>query len=212
LPFRLRPRDTRLAPDLSRLCASVVECVSVLTETVSLHDNGGESLRQRAVEADAEAEEAMHAVLRELASALVTPVDRIDVFRLAAGVRDCSRAVLDVIELIDLFGGVDATDALVEQIQHVQLAADVMAGAVPRLIRARVFTEAWIELGRLRKQSAERHRRSFAELTAPPTVPDGPTHSARTMRLVQIENGLQAAMGCFDAVGNVLQSIVVKEG
>ena len=38
------------------------------------------------------------------ASALVTPIDRADVFRLAASVRDCSRAIVDVVDLIDLFG------------------------------------------------------------------------------------------------------------
>lgn len=224
MPFRLRPRDTRLGPDLGRLCGALVESVRVLTESVSEQAETEPDLRGRAGEADHRAEEAMHAVLRELASALVTPIDRADVFRLAASLRDCSRAILDVVELIDLFGGIEATDAIVEEIQYVQLAADVTAATAPRLVSARTFAETWIELGRLRKQSAERHRRSIAELTAvrPASTQSGlgaegagaeaPSDPMRTMRLLQIEKGLQAVMRSFDVVGHVLQIIVVKEG
>jgi len=221
VPFRLRPRDTRLAPDLTRLCDAVLESVRVLSESVSLEPEVDADLARRATAADSDAEEAMHAVLRELASALVTPIDRTDVFRLAASVRDCSRAVLDAVELVTLLGPVRPTEAIVEELQYVQLAADVTAEAVPRFGRKRLLTETWIELGRLRKQSAARHRRSLVDLLdgrpGSRTAPDGeqvpfPPDPAACARLLQVETALQGVMRAFDTVGHVLQLIVVKEG
>lgn len=221
MPFRLRPRDTRLAPDLSRLCDAVLESVRVLGQSFAPEPDRAGELARRASEADADAEEAMHAVLRELASALVTPIDRADVFRLAASLRDCSRAVLDVVELVELLGPIRPTEGILEQLQHVQLAADVTAEAVPRFGRQRLLTETWIELGRLRKQSAARHRRSVADLLGgrlgPRITADGvpvpaPPDPAVAARLLQVETAVQGVMRAFDVVGHVLQIIVVKEG
>jgi hypothetical protein len=212
--FRLRPRDTRLSPELSRLCLSVVAAAGLLSESVGLQRGGDATLGRRIADVDAEAEEAMHAVLSELASALVTPIDRADVFRLAASVRDCSRAIADVVELVDLAGSITATEAVVEEVQYVQVAAEVTAEAVPRFARRRVLTETWIELARLRKQSAARYRRSVVELTGPQPVAGAqpPAEPAAASRLLQVEGGLQSVMRAFDAVGRELQTIVVKEG
>jgi hypothetical protein len=224
--FRLRPRDTRLGPEFSRLCLCVVAAAGLLGECVGLQRGGDATLGSRIAEVDAEAEEAMHAVLSELASALVTPIDRADVFRLAASVRDCSRAIADVVDLVDLIGSITATEAIVEEVQYVQVAAEVTADAVPRFARKRMLTETWIELSRLRKQSAARYRVSLVDLTGPPRadgsrpadgpqLADGPRRAldpVAVARLLQVESGLQAVMRSFDLVGHALQLIVAKEG
>lgn len=212
MPFRLRPRDTRLEPDLTHLCAGVVASARLLSEMLGADPVDQHELAARTAELDAETEEAAHAVLRELASALVTPIDREDVFRLAWSVRACSRSIFDAVDVVSLLGSTKLPDALVEQLQYVQLAADVTAEAVPRFSRPRALTEAWIELGRLRKQSAARHRRSVAEITAPAPSLNDVRDLLAAMRLMQIELALQTVMKSFDLVGVVLQQIVVKEG
>jgi hypothetical protein len=220
------------------LCLAVLAAAGLLNECVGLQRGGDATLSGRIAEVDMRAEEAMHAVLSELASALVTPIDRADVFRLVASVRDCSRAIADVVELVDLFGSITPTEAIVEELQYIQVAAEVTAEAVPRFARKRMLTETWIELGRLRKQSAARYRQSLVELTGPrpfggsggsagPGSPGGsggsaggvdapvlpiPTDPVAVARLLQVEAGLQAIMRSFDVVGHVLQIIVVKEG
>jgi hypothetical protein len=212
VPFRLRPRDTRLEPDLTRLCDGVVGGARLLSELLGADPADLSELALHAAELDAETEEAAHAVLRELASALVTPIDRADVFRLAWSVRACSRSIFDATEMVSLLGILRPPESIVEQLQYIQLAADVVAHAVPKFSRQRALTEAWIELSRLRKQSSARHRITVAEITAPQSGLSGANDVMTALRLLQVELELQTIMKSFDLVGVVFQQIVVQEG
>jgi uncharacterized protein Yka (UPF0111/DUF47 family) len=210
--FRLRPRDTRLEPDLRRLCIHVRAAAELLAEMVSGDVATQAELARRAADLDAEAEDAAHAVLRELAAALVTPVDRVDVFRVVWALRTAVRACCDVVDEACLFRLTALPDSLVEQVQFVTVAAEVATQAVPRLGHTRALSEAWIELGRLRKQSAAQHRHSLAEMTAKVSGTADGLDATRFMRLLQVERDLQAVLRAFESVGDVMQQIVVKEG
>lgn len=211
MPFRLRPRDTRLDPALARLCASLTSGAGLLGELLGADVKDQADFAERAAELDAEAEDAAHAVLGELASALVTPIDRVEVFHLVWSLRACARAVHEAVDGIRLLGVVQLPSAAVDAVQLVQLAADATAEAVPRIGRSRALTEAWIELTRLSKQASARHRESVAELTVPYSNTE-PTDPLAVIRVLQAEDGLMAVMRAFERVGDVLQQIVVKEG
>jgi len=207
LPLRIRPREARFSDGFSALATHLVAGAHVLAEVLGVDQPGRVELAERMREVDQQAEEATHAVLRELAAAFVTPLDRVDVFRLAWGMRLCSRQTDSVIDQVALFGMGALPGGVTEQVVLIGRAADLTFDAVPRLGRVRAMSQVWIEMTRLVKQSGEVHRRLVAGLLVPTAEDD-----VALERLLRVADGVAAVMAAYEHVADVLEQIVVKEG
>ncbi len=205
MQFRLRPRDARIGVHLRAVAVDSAVASSLLAELLGADEATRLDVAHRVRQTDQAAESHMHAVLREMAAAFVTPFDRVDVFRLASALRACSARVDAAVDLIVLVGLTAQPAALAGQVQLVCRAAELTRDAVPRLTRPEVATQTWAELSRLRKQGADGHRRLLAQITAPGR------DAAVLAREVAVAVGVDAVLEAFDGVGHVLQAIAVKE-
>ena len=156
--------------------------------------------------ADQGADAAANAVLRALSDALVTPFDRVDIYRVAwamrVGVQRMVAAAEDVIEL-----ELEALPSVVaDLVVLLSRAAEVAGEAVPRLQNPALLTDSAVELNRLGGQAREAQRRFVVAVSA-----DGadPTVLVRRVALAQ---SLRRAVESFEDLAHALQTVAVKEG
>ena len=206
LPLRIRPREARFGEGFSSLAGHLVSGAHVVAEALGADQAARLELAHQMREVDQQAEEAAHGILRELAAAFVTPIDRVDVFRLAWGMRLCSRQTDAVVDQVALFGMGVLPGGVTDQVVLIGRAADLTLEAMPRLGRVRAMSQVWIEMMRLVKQSGEVHRQLIASLLVPTT------DDVALERLLRVADGVAAAMAAYEHVGDVLEQIVVKEG
>lgn len=204
MPFRLQ-RESRFVDLFVEVAGHLVTAVELLAELLGADQAGREALTERMREVDQATEAATHAVLRELSAAFVTPIDRIDVYRLAWSLRACSRRIDALIDQTTLFGLGELPTGATDQVQLLSRAADLTREVMPQLNRMRAVSEVWIELTRLRKQAGRQHRRMLADLTA------GPYDQVVLMRLTIVAQGLDEAAQGFEDIAYALETIVVKE-
>jgi uncharacterized protein Yka (UPF0111/DUF47 family) len=202
--FRLQ-RESRFVDLFVESAGGLVTAVELLAELLGADQPGREALAARMREVDQQVEASTHAVLRELSAAFVTPVDRIDVYRLAWALRACSRRIDALIDQATLFGLGQLPAEATDQVQLLARAADLTRDVMPQLNRMRALSEVWIELTRLRKQAGTLHRRMLTDLTAAGADP------ARLMRLSIVAQALQDVAQGFEDVAHALETIVVKE-
>jgi hypothetical protein len=218
-----------VAEQFPALAAHLATGSGLLAQTLGEAAPGREGLAARMHDVDHDAELRTHALLSELAGVFVTPVDRVDVYRLAWSLRLCSRALDDAIDLIAVCPVLRFGEEVTGQVQLVSSGCDAVVEAMPRLVHRRALSHAWLELTRLRKQAGTAHRRSIVSaLGAPaglreraPEVPGdraaeaedhlrAPLDVASSWR-IRVADQLLATSTALEDVGHVLQQIVVKE-
>ena len=206
MPFRLRRDDARFGELLTDLATRLEATAGLLAELLG---EPGSALRDAlpAVRAaDQGADTAANAVLRALSDALVTPFDRVDIYRVAwamrIGVQRMVAAAEDVIEL-----ELEALPSVVTDLVVLLSRASEVAGeAVPRLQNPALLTDSAVELNRLGRQACEAQRRFVVAVST-----DGadPTTLVRRMALAQ---SLRRAVESFEDLAHALQTVAVKEG
>jgi predicted phosphate transport protein (TIGR00153 family) len=146
-----------------------------------------------------------HAILREVNSTFVTPIDREDIYRLASrldDVMDYFEAAGDLIVLYDL-------DTLPQEMQQLAdllvRAAEMTAAAMPRLKSLKHLSDYWIEVNRIENEADKLHRRFVARLF------NGETDALMVMKLKEVAEQLEAAADAFENVADTVETIAVKE-
>ncbi len=204
--FRLRRTDARFGDLLADLARQVVTGAQLLAEILGTEQAAREGTAARMHVVDQTSEAAAHAVLRRLAATFVTPVDRVDVYRIAWALRTVAARMDAAADEIALFDLGELPAEMTDLVQLIVRAADVTAQAVPRLTRPALLSDPWIELTRLGKQAGQAHRRFLAEVTAPGADP------ATIVRMVAAAQSLRRVVEAFEDVAAALQTVAVKEG
>jgi uncharacterized protein len=206
VPFRLRRGDASFGDLLNDLAARLTATTGLLTELL------GEPRTQlraslpalRAAEQGTDA--AANAVLRALSSAIVTPFDRVDVYRVAWSLRVCvvriTAAAEDMVELqLE-----DVPPVVTDLVQLITRASDVAADAVRRIHQPDLLADSALELHRLGRQAREAHR----DFLAGPDLPAA--DAAVLIRRAAVAASLLAGVESFEHLACALQTVAVKEG
>jgi hypothetical protein len=205
----LRPRrDLRFGELLAALAAHVQDGAQALAQALDADPRGRVEASARLQEVDQQAEATLHAVLRGLSSAFVTPFERADVFRVAWAMRVCVARMDAAADEIVLFEVPDLPAAAAEVVGLVGRAGELAAVAVPRLGRPGALQEPWIELTRLGKQGGPAVRRFLVEATGRDVAQD----ASRLVRVAVIATSLHAVLAAFEDLAHALQTVAVKEG
>src|SRR5438270_2441818 len=125
-----------------------------------------------------------HAILREVNSTFVTPIDREDIYRLASrldDVMDFFEAAGDLIVLYQLDGLPREIQDLTEILVR---AAELTSLAMPRLKSLKNLSDYWIEINRLENDADKLHRRFVAKLFS------GDYDALRVMKLKEVAEEL----------------------
>ena len=152
------------------------------------------------------ADEVRHGMMDELVTAFITPFDREDLHRLAAGLDDCIDHMDAAADLVKVHRLGSFTPRLGRQVDTLSRMAELTLEAMPRLRSPQDLSDYWIEINRLQNAAAKNHRRLVAEILD--TNLEDPI---RALRQVRVVDALEAAADAFERVAFTIEGIAVKE-
>lgn len=161
-------------------------------------------LRERIRQAEHEGDEITHQVMRSLNTTFVTPLDREDIYRLAArldDVMDHMDAAADYVVLHD------AQEPLPEFSKQADVLVRTCAAALEAMKKLHTFKgleHYWVEINRLENEGDSIYRRTVAHLYS------GDFKAMDVLKHKDVINEIEEAIDSLEDVANVLESIVLK--
>ena len=202
--FRIRPTETSFYDLFSEMAAHLVTGANLLAQMLE-SDTDKESIGEQMREAEHQADETTHAIVKRANSTFITPFDREDIYRLASSLDD----VLDFMEeTVDLIGRYELGELPADfapQVEVLQRATQLTAEAMPRLRTMKDLDEYWIEINRLENQGDRSYRRAVAKLFS------GSYKSLEVLKLKDVVESLEDAVDALESVANTVEQIAVKE-
>ena len=204
MPLRFRPTDTSFYDMFSESAKNLVAGAELLAEMLS---NGADQaqIATRMREAEHQGDEITHGIVRKVNTTFVTPFDREDIYRLAAGLDDVMDFMEEAGDLVLLYEIGDLPSELANMVEVLQRAAELTADAMPRLRTMRDLEEFWIEINRLENDGDKSYRRIVAKLF------NGQYDALTVMKLKDVVDSLEAGIDAFETVANIVEQIAVKE-
>ena len=203
-PWRLRPSDPTFYDLFTQSSQNLVMGAKLLAEMLR-SDTDKPDLARRMRDAEHEADETTHAIVRRVNSTFVTPFDREDIYRLAAGLDDVMDFMEEAVDLVNLYEIDKLPGELAKQVEVIQRAAELTAEAMPRLRTMRDLDEYWIEINRLENDGDKSYRRILVKLFS------GKYDALTVMKLKDVVDSLESAIDAFESVANTVEQIAVKE-
>jgi predicted phosphate transport protein (TIGR00153 family) len=203
--LRLTPRENVFYEMFTASAANILDGAQTLHQLVNAPMHEREELHKRLRDEEHRGDDRTHAILREVNSTFVTPIDREDIYRLASrldDVMDFFEAAGDLIVLYQLDGLPREIQDLTEILVR---AAELTSLAMPRLKSLKNLSDYWIEINRLENDADKLHRRFVAKLFA------GDYDALTVMKLKEVAEELEAAADAFENVADTVETIAVKE-
>ena len=203
--LKLTPRDNTFFDLLAESAQHLVTGANLLRDLLGADRSARKAIFQRINEAEHQADEATHTIMRRLDQTFVTPFDRDDIYMLASGLDDCMDFMEEAADLIVLYK-VGALPARVsDQVEVLQRAAALTAEAMPRLRGMSGMSEYWVEINRLENQADKSYRKLLVQLF------DDATDVIQLMKLREVVDKLEFAADAFEKVATVVETIALKE-
>ena len=130
--LRFRPVDTTFYDLFTESAQHLVTGAGLLAEMLS-DTSDREDVAQRMREAEHQADETTHAIVRRVNSTFVTPFDREDIYSLASGLDDVMDMMDEVVDQILLYEVKVLPAELSAQVEVIQRCAEITAAAMPQL-------------------------------------------------------------------------------
>jgi predicted phosphate transport protein (TIGR00153 family) len=202
--LRFKPVDTAFYTLLTSSASQLVNGAALLAEMLG-DGNDRKSIAARMREAEHNADETTHEIVRRVNSTFVTPFDREDIYALASGLDDVMDFMEEAVDLVLLYE-VDALPTeLADQVEVLQRCAELTAESMPRLQSMKDLEEYWIEINRLENAGDKSYRRILAKLFS------GQYEALEVLKLKDIVDSLEHAVDAFERVANIVEQIAVKE-
>jgi predicted phosphate transport protein (TIGR00153 family) len=202
--LRLRPVDTVFYDLLTESAQHLAKGADLLAEMLAEGSDYDEVAR-RMREAEHDADETTHAIVRKVNSTFVTPFDREDIYALASGLDDVMDMMDEVVDMILLYEVKLLPAELSGQVEVLQRCAELTSAAMPNLQSMQSLEEYWIEVNRLENAGDKNHRRIIAKLFS------GEFKTIEVLKLKDIAESLEEAIDAFEKVANTVEQIAVKE-
>ena len=204
MALRFRPTDGAFYDLFTESANHLVTGAGLLAEMLG-EGNDREAIAQRMRDAEHEADETTHAIVRRVNSTFVTPFDREDIYALASGLDDVMDFMEEAVDLTLLYEVVKLPKELANQVEVIQRCAELTAESMPRLRAMDDLEEYWIEINRLENLGDKSYRRILAKLFS------GQYEALEVLKLKDVVDSLEAAIDAFEKVANTVEQIAVKE-
>lgn len=204
MPLRFRPVDTTFYDLFTQSAQNLVHGAELLAELFGGGTDHNE-LAERMRQAEHDADETTHAIVRRVNTTFVTPFDREDIYRLAAGLDDVMDYMDEAVDMVNLYEIDDLPGELSDQVEVIQRCGDLTAEAMPRLRTMNDLNEYWIEINRLENSGDKSYRLILAKLFS------GAYDALTVMKLKDVVDALESACDAFEGVANTVEQIAVKE-
>ena len=202
--FRIRPVETSFYELFTEMANHLVDGANLLAQMLDPSTDKaaiGEQMR----EAEHQADETTHKIVKRANSTFITPFDREDIYRLASSLDDVMDFMEETVDLVGLYELGQLPDEFAPQVEVLQRACQVTADAMPRLRTMKDLDEYWIEINRLENQGDRSYRRIVAHLFS------GTYKSLEVMKLKDVVDSLEHAIDALESVANTVEQIAVKE-
>lgn len=203
--LRLTPRNASFFDLLAQQAAHLVRGSELLSELLGAQKSDRKAVAIRLREAEHDADEATHTIMRNLNQTFVTPFDRDDIYALASRLDDCMDFMEEAGDLVVLYELDDLPVLVIKQVDVLRRCSELTAEAMPRLRAMTHLTEYWVEINRLENEADRTYRRLVAELFN--NCPD----PIVLMKLKDVVDALEAAADAFERVANLVETIALKE-
>jgi predicted phosphate transport protein (TIGR00153 family) len=202
--FRIRPVETSFYDLFSEMTGHLVNGANILAQTL---DSGTDkkALGEQMREAEHQADETTHKIVKRANTTFITPFDREDIYRLASSLDDVMDFMEEAVDLIGLYELGDLPADFAPQVEVLQRATQLTAEAMPRLRTMKGLDEYWIEINRLENQGDRSYRRIVANLFS------GNYKSLEVLKLKDVVDSLEHAIDALESVANTVEQIAVKE-
>jgi predicted phosphate transport protein (TIGR00153 family) len=202
--LRLRPLESSFYDLFSESAAHLVEGAALLAQILDA-DADREAIAERMREAEHQADETTHRIVKQVNSTFITPFDREDIYALASSLDDVMDYMDETVDLILLYGVGEIPADFAGQVDVLQRAVQLTAETMPRLRSMKNLEEYWIEINRLENQGDRSYRRILADLFS------GNYKTMDVLKLKDIVNSLEKAIDALESVANTVEQIAVKE-
>ena len=202
--FRLTPVDTTFYDLFTKSATNLVDGARLLAEMLA-EGSDHAAIAAAAKDAEHRGDEATHEIIRRVNSTFVTPFDREDIYRLAAGLDDVMDYMEAAIDLVLLYEIDELPPGIEDQVEVLQRAADLTAQAMPRLRAMSDLEEYWIEINRLENIGDQVYRQILARLF------NGTYDALTVLKLKDLVEQLELAGDAFETVANIVEQLAVKE-
>jgi predicted phosphate transport protein (TIGR00153 family) len=202
--FRIRPVETSFYELFAEMANHLVDGSNLLAQMLDPATDKVE-LGERMREAEHQADETTHKIIKRVNSTFVTPFDREDIYRLASSLDDVMDFMEETVDLVGLYELGDLPADFAGQVEVLQRATQLTAEAMPRLRTMKDLEEYWIEINRLENQGDRSYRRIVAHLFS------GSYKSLEVLKLKDVTDSLEHAMDALESVANTVEQIAVKE-
>jgi predicted phosphate transport protein (TIGR00153 family) len=202
--LRFRPADTTFYDLFARSAKHLVDGAALLAEMLA-EGSDREAIAQRMRDAEHQADESTHEIVRRVNRTFVTPFDREDIYNLASGLDDVMDYMEEAVDLVLLYEVEQLPSELANQVEVLQRCAELTAEAMPRLQTMKDLEEYWIEVNRLENTGDKSYRRILAKLFG------GKYEALEVLKLKDVVDSLEAAIDAFETVANTVEQIAVKE-
>jgi predicted phosphate transport protein (TIGR00153 family) len=204
MKLNLFPRDTKFFDLFSATMTKAVRAVELLLDLMVDFTSVVEKSR-RIKEIEHECDTLGHEVNRLVNQSFVTPIDREDIYALAASmddVVDFTEAVADSVVLYSLHQPNAAMIAMTETLLRT---VKVLKQAVDLLPHYQKLAPYWIEVHSLENEGDDTYRKAIALLFA-----DSKGNPLEILKLKEIYDMLEEALDKCEDVADVIQNIVIK--
>jgi uncharacterized protein Yka (UPF0111/DUF47 family) len=130
--LRFKPVDTAFYGLLTSSAAQLVDGAALLAEMLG-DGNDREGIAARMREAEHNADETTHEIIRRVNTTFITPFDREDIYALASGLDDVMDFMEEAVDLTLLYEVESLPAELAEQVEVLQRCAELTAESMPRL-------------------------------------------------------------------------------
>ncbi|MBT0994132.1 DUF47 family protein [Cellulomonas sp. DKR-3] len=203
--LRLTPRDTTFFDLFAASAQHLVTGANLLGQMLGADQPTRKEIGKQISEAEHQADEATHQIMRRLNQTFVTPFDRDDIYMLASNLDDCMDYMDEAADLMVLYKVGELPARVADQVQVLQRAAELTAEAMPRLRSMDSLSEYWVEVNRLENQADKSHRKLLAQMF------DEIADPILLMKLKEIVETLEDAADAFEKVANAVETIALKE-
>lgn len=202
--FRIRPVETTFYDLFAEQASHLVNGANLLAQILDPTTDRA-ALSEQMREAEHQADETTHKIVKRVNSTFITPFDREDIYRLASSLDDVMDYMEETVDLISLYEIGELPAQFAAQIEVLQRACQLTAEAMPRLRTMKDLEEYWIEINRLENQGDRSYRRILADLFS------GSYKSLEVLKLKDVVESLEQAIDALESVANTVEQIAVKE-
>lgn len=202
--FRIRPVETTFYDLFAESASHLVKGADLLAQVLDPEADRA-ALAEQMRDAEHQADETTHRIIKRVNSTFVTPFDREDIYRLASSLDDVMDFMEETVDLISLYEITDLPEQFPAQVEVLQRACQLTADAMPRLRTMKDLEEYWIEINRLENQGDRSYRRTLADLFG------GGYKALQVLKLKDVVDSLEHAIDALESVANTVEQIAVKE-